>query len=478
MMRLDPGFAPLLDRELAVAVQRRRTAVVQLLTLVVTSGAALIGAAMRSVFGEAYKQPQDPFGRDVMVFALVALSVMLGFIAPALTATGITEERERRTLDLLLCTRLRPRDIILGKLWSGFIQGSLIVLASAPAVAFGAWWGGVAIWHVLVAYVLLLLLLLLLLAMGLFSSSRAQATRAAVGAAYGIGMMIMLPVGVPALLGLSFTYVQGKLDGTLAAILGVVLLVCAWVSSACVLGAVTSISPVSRDPAPAARKNLVFIVVTAVLGAGVMGFLEDVALKELLCGVMLAAVGLALLVTSLLFVTEDPPARVDTAIPVPLRASPVWGLAWLLAGSVLGAGLVPALALRGVPAPFITPATCAAFVPFFASTAGAASLLRLLNVRRAGRRILALALLMALLAGPPVLAFLTGHWRLELAPSWMLLWLHPVALVMGTRPGATEAVLGPFGLPMLVTFVVGHVLLAVGTLLLGLVAGKKAPRLE
>lgn len=478
MMRVDPGFGPLLDRELTVAVQRRRTAVVQLLTLVVTSGAALIGAGMRSVFGESYKQPQDPFGRDVVVFSLVALCVMLGFIAPALTATGITEERERRTLDLLLCTRLTPKDIILGKLWSGFIQGTLIVLASAPAVAFGTWWGGVAIWHVLVAYVLVLLLLLLLLAMGLFSSSRAQATRAAVGAAYGIGMMVMLPVGTPALLGLAFTYVQGRLDGTLAAILGMVLLVCAWISSACVLGAITSVSPVSRDPAPAARKNLVFIVGTALLGALAVGFLQDQQLKELLCGVLLAAVGLALLVTSLLFVTEDPPARVDADIPVVLRANPLTGLGWLLGASLLGAGLVPALALRGVPAPFVTPATAAAFVPFFASCAGAAALLRLFNIRRAGRRILALGMLMVLLAGPPLLAFLTGHWRLELAPSWMLLWLHPVALVMGTRPGASEAVLGPFGSPMIVAFCVGHIMLAVGTLLLGLVAGKKAPRLE
>jgi ABC-type transport system involved in multi-copper enzyme maturation permease subunit len=48
--------------------------------------------------------------------------LLIAFIAPSLTSGAISGERERQTLDLLLCTKLRSRTIILGKLFSSISQ--------------------------------------------------------------------------------------------------------------------------------------------------------------------------------------------------------------------------------------------------------------------------------------------------------------------------------------------------------------------
>jgi ABC-type Na+ efflux pump permease subunit len=476
MMRSDPGLLPLLEREITVAAHRRRVAIMQLLALLITGAVGVVTAYAKGAFGDAYRQDADPFGRAVVSAVLGALCLVLSFWGPSLTATAVTEERERRTLDLLLCTRLRPVDIVLGKFLGALVQGLLLVVASAPAVAFAAWWGGVTILNVASGYALIILYLMLQLSLGLFSSARAPAARAAFGLAAGMGMMLFVPSATAVgMLGWEFT--QGKVDATLLGTLGLGVVVCSWVAGASVLGAVSGVSPVSRDPAPAARKHLLYITVTALITAGALGFLDDNP-REKLCAVLLALLTLVLAITALLFLTEDPPARADASVPWLWRAHPLTALLWLLAATLLGVGLVPPLALRGMAAPFITPATCAAFAPFLATCGGIASLTRLLAIRRPARRFVALGVILFCLAAPPLLGLLTGHGQLELAPNWMMLWLHPLTLVLATRPGAVEAATGPFGVPYLAAFVVGHLVLATTTLLLGLGLGKKSLRLE
>ena len=55
---------------------------------------------------------------DLYTFVSSIEFIMLLFIMPALTASSISGERERQTLELMLTTTMEPRDMVLGKLAS------------------------------------------------------------------------------------------------------------------------------------------------------------------------------------------------------------------------------------------------------------------------------------------------------------------------------------------------------------------------
>lgn len=70
-------------------------------------------------------------------FALLFLAV------PALTATAISNERERQTLDLMLVTQIPSRKIILGKITVSLAHTMLMVVASLPVIGVVFFFGGI-----------------------------------------------------------------------------------------------------------------------------------------------------------------------------------------------------------------------------------------------------------------------------------------------------------------------------------------------
>ena len=81
------------------------------------------------------------------MYMLVAVSeaLIILFLVPALTAGSISGERERQTLDLLLCTRLRPVDIVVGKLMSCLSTVFVMMVTSLPVLALVYIYGGLGI---------------------------------------------------------------------------------------------------------------------------------------------------------------------------------------------------------------------------------------------------------------------------------------------------------------------------------------------
>lgn len=81
------------------------------------------------------------------MYTLVASfeAAFLLFIVPALTAGSISGERERQTLDLLLCTRLRPIDIIIGKLLSCLSTVFVLIISSLPVLSLVYIYGGIGL---------------------------------------------------------------------------------------------------------------------------------------------------------------------------------------------------------------------------------------------------------------------------------------------------------------------------------------------
>lgn len=127
-----------------------------------------------------------------LLYSLVTVIVL---IAPALTASAISFERERRTLDLLLTTPLRPMQILFGKLTASFAFLMLLLVESMPVIAVCIIMGGVTIGDLLATYVLIGFSTLHLCAFAMYCSACNRSSGAATFWAY---------LGVIAILGANF----------------------------------------------------------------------------------------------------------------------------------------------------------------------------------------------------------------------------------------------------------------------------------
>ena len=75
---------------------------------------------------------------------LAPLQLCLAMLAAALTATvAVTSEKDRRTLELLLVSRLSDRELVLGKLAASLVRVMLMLLAAVPIFAIAGLFGGV-----------------------------------------------------------------------------------------------------------------------------------------------------------------------------------------------------------------------------------------------------------------------------------------------------------------------------------------------
>ncbi|NLM10293.1 MAG: ABC transporter permease subunit [Clostridiaceae bacterium] len=75
----------------------------------------------------------------VFQFALLFIAV------PAITATSISGERERQTLDLMLVTKTPPRKIIIGKIVISIAHTMLLLISSMPVLGVVFFFGGIGV---------------------------------------------------------------------------------------------------------------------------------------------------------------------------------------------------------------------------------------------------------------------------------------------------------------------------------------------
>lgn len=69
--------------------------------------------------------------------------ILLMFIVPAVTASSISGERERQTLDLMLTTQMTAFQVVTGKLMSALGTLLLLIVSSFPAIAMVFVYGGI-----------------------------------------------------------------------------------------------------------------------------------------------------------------------------------------------------------------------------------------------------------------------------------------------------------------------------------------------
>jgi len=125
-------------------------------------------------------------GREMYVSLLGLQVVMVAILAPALTAGAICGEREQHTYEMLACTRLRARTLIVGKVLSTWLFCLMLTTCALPIMAASFLTGGVSLNELALTYAFLALFALFFASIGIFFSSLLARSAWAVAATYGV----------------------------------------------------------------------------------------------------------------------------------------------------------------------------------------------------------------------------------------------------------------------------------------------------
>ncbi len=115
------------------------------------------------------------FSPRIAIEAYNALAVvqfgLIILIAPVLTAGAISGEKERQTLDLMLCTSLSSYAIAGGKLFVSLAHILMLVTASLPVMGIVFLYGGVGLGDLLLVFAFYLVVAYMAGSMGIFFST-------------------------------------------------------------------------------------------------------------------------------------------------------------------------------------------------------------------------------------------------------------------------------------------------------------------
>jgi len=109
--------------------------------------------------------------QDFYQTVMAILGAMVILVAPALAATTIVVERERKSLDLVFSAPVKPKSLLVGKMISAYRYTWMLLVLSLPVTAVCVVLGGATWTEVLAAYALLSLHAMLYSAMALAISA-------------------------------------------------------------------------------------------------------------------------------------------------------------------------------------------------------------------------------------------------------------------------------------------------------------------
>jgi ABC-type transport system involved in multi-copper enzyme maturation permease subunit len=149
-------FGPILAREWLVAPRRFRfylmrvIFVLALFSLVCTAWALLAGI-------QTVRNQGDLARFGVLIFQIVVPLelIVTMFLAAVSSASNVSQEKDRRTLVLLLLTRLTNTQIVMGKLTSSLLSNFNLILSALPLLLLIAILGGVSLFQVYMATALI-----------------------------------------------------------------------------------------------------------------------------------------------------------------------------------------------------------------------------------------------------------------------------------------------------------------------------------
>lgn len=125
-----------------------------------------------------------------MVISFIQLGLIL-FSVPSFTAGTIAGEREKQTLDILLTTRLKPMQIILGKLFSSISSVLLLYISSLPILGICFAIGGIEWKSLFYLTIVIICCSIFLGSIGIYFSTKMKKSIPATVVSYAMSAMLV-----------------------------------------------------------------------------------------------------------------------------------------------------------------------------------------------------------------------------------------------------------------------------------------------
>ncbi len=220
MIKAYHNIRPIYQKE---TLSSSRTSRLTVIVLVFNLILALVGLLQLQIMVRSSSYYGEvPYSSLLQMYTLVATfeAAFLLFIVPGLTAGSISGERERQTLDLLLCTRLRPIDIIIGKLLSCLSTVFVLIFSSLPVLALVYIYGGIGLKDLGLLFVCLVVTALFAGSVSIFFSSWMKKTTMATVLSYvaiifmvaGTYLILDMVFKIISLLSVDFSYQENPME--------------------------------------------------------------------------------------------------------------------------------------------------------------------------------------------------------------------------------------------------------------------------
>lgn len=178
---------------------------------------------MDSMYPRSISQLQgDLFEFYSMVIGLIAAVVCL--VAPSLTASTITVERQRKSLDLIFSAPVPPRYLLVGKMLASLRYLIMLLVLALPVTAVCVVMGGATWGDVVGSYIVLLSSGIIFMAIGLAVSAQAATLMSAIANTYGWVILYVWITGTVFGMGMMSTMSGGSFAGATEAPWMIVLL--------------------------------------------------------------------------------------------------------------------------------------------------------------------------------------------------------------------------------------------------------------
>lgn len=182
---------PVYNREMKVSARSIRLPLILAAFNIILAAFAL--TSMTSGLSQARESAGINYASFLTIFRYVATIefALILFVMPALTAGSISGERERRTLDLMLTTKLTPARIVLGKMFTSLSNVIVVLISSLPVLALVFVYGGVTVGDFVILMVAFMTVAIFTASVGTCASSFCSRSSAATALAYAGELLIV-----------------------------------------------------------------------------------------------------------------------------------------------------------------------------------------------------------------------------------------------------------------------------------------------
>ena len=165
-------------------MKRRILRVSTLVTLLVSvlgvGGILMMTYSSEYTFGGMNANDMADFGQIAFIIIAIVHASLVLLLSATASAAEISGEKQRQTIDLLVCSQMTPGEIIVGKLFSSFSYTILISLVMLPVYAILYLFGGINPLAIVTVYALMLFFGCVLSSLALWFSSVYSKSAAAI----------------------------------------------------------------------------------------------------------------------------------------------------------------------------------------------------------------------------------------------------------------------------------------------------------